>query len=87
MYRSVKVVSLQRHRSRELVAVCRELLQLAEAGDLRALCFVAKFGQHDHRAGLSGDYKRNPSEALSATFMMERFLTSELPSHFEDSIP
>jgi hypothetical protein len=85
MNANVKVVSLQRHRNRALVAVCRELLQHAEDGDLQGLCFVGKFGRGDHRAGLAGDYKRNPSEALTATFMMERFLTDELPPVFEES--
>lgn len=68
------VVSLEQFRNQKLVAVLRELLELAEEGEIQGLVFVAKFGAGDHRAGAAGDYKRKPEEALSATFTMERYL-------------
>jgi hypothetical protein len=70
----VKLVSLTEYKNRELVAVLRELLELAEGGAAHGLAFVVKLGRGDHRAGMAGDYKRRPEEALSATFLLERHL-------------
>lgn len=85
MEASVTVVSLQRFRNRELVAVCKELLKQAEAGGMQGLTFVGKFGPRDHRAGLAGDYKKDPAQALSAAVRLERFLAGELPRTFADT--
>lgn len=70
----MRVVSLNKHKNRELVAVLEEMLELARAGNLHGLAFVTKFGHGDHRAGAVGDYRRFPEEALSATFLLERHL-------------
>lgn len=75
----MNIVSLVERRNRELVEVLRELLQLAEEGRIFGHAFVIKMGQDDHRAGVSGDYKRHPTEAMAATFMMERKLAGDLP--------
>lgn len=74
----MNVVSLSRFRNKELVAILRELTELAERGQITAHAFVVKFGPNDHRAGVSGDYKRNPEEALTATFRMERRLRDDI---------
>lgn len=57
----------------------KELTRLAESDELHGLVFVGKFGGADHRAGSCGDYRRWPAEALTATFIMERFLEAKLP--------
>lgn len=59
--------------------LARELLELAEAGKAHGLTFVVKLGPGDHLAGVAGDYKRHPAEALQATFMMERELADSGP--------
>lgn len=76
---------LDEYRSRELVAVLRELTMLAEDGIATGLAFVVKVGQRDHRAGAVGDYKRRPEEALSATFRLERLLRQDLIHDTEES--
>lgn len=73
----MRVVSLDRFRNRKVVAVARELLQLAEQGDLQGLSFVAKFGRSDHRAGVVGDYQQNRAEAVYAAMRMKRQLLEE----------
>jgi hypothetical protein len=73
----MRVVSLDRFRNRKVVAVARELLQLAEQGDLQGLTFVAKFGRADHRAGIVGDYQRSRAEAVYAALQMKRQLLDE----------
>lgn len=74
----MNVVRLAEFRNRELVAVCRELLQLAERGEAHGLAFVVKLGRKSHRPGLCGDYSRNPAEALMATTRMkDRLLQDE----------
>lgn len=70
----MRVVQLQRRRNSEVVAVARELLQLAEDGSLQGLTFVVKLGRRDHRAGLVGDYQENPEEAAYAALQMKRRL-------------
>lgn len=70
----MKLVNLAEYRNRELVAVCKELLRLAEEGEAMGLAFVLKLGRGDHRGGLSGDYRRNPDEALAAAVRLKMSL-------------
>lgn len=78
------VVSLDKYKNRELIGALKDLLELAEKGRAHGLAFVVKLGHRDHRAGVAGDYKRFPEQALSATFQMERHLR-ESPDDFEES--
>lgn len=71
------VVSLQRHRNRRVVAVVKELLALADDGDLHSLAFVAKLGRKDHRAGVVGDYEDHPTEAVYAAARLKHQLLHE----------
>lgn len=73
----MQVISLQRRRNARVVAVARELLMLAEEGELQGLTFIAKLGARDHRAGVVGDYQRWPAEALLATLRMKKRLLDE----------
>lgn len=73
----MQLVDLQRRRNRKVVAVARELLDLAEAGDLQGLSFVAKLGRQDHRAGVVGDYQQDPQAAVYATLRMNRHLLDD----------
>lgn len=73
----MQLVDLQRRRNRKVVAVARELLDLAEAGDLQGLSFVAKLGHQDHRAGIVGDYRQDPQAAVYATLRMNRHLLDD----------
>jgi hypothetical protein len=57
--------------------VVRELLELADDGDLQGLTFVAKLGRQDHRAGVVGDYEESPEEAVFATLRMKQQLLEE----------
>lgn len=52
---------------------------MAEEGEVQGLAFVIKLGPHDHQAGLAGDYRSSPEEAMSATFLMERKLMKDAP--------
>lgn len=71
------VVNLSEFKNREVVAVCRELLRMAEEGEATALAFVVKTGPRTHQAGMIGDYVRSPAEAMSAVFKMERHLSQD----------
>ncbi|MCY1170278.1 hypothetical protein D9M73_103420 [compost metagenome] len=68
------VTSLPEYQNRGLIAALEEFLVLAKTCDMTGLAVVGKFGKHDHRAYVFGDYKRNPHEALTATFHMESML-------------
>jgi hypothetical protein len=81
----LNVVEMAGFRNRELIATLRDLLDLAEAGAIMGHAFVVKFGPGDHRAGFSGEYKRQPAEALTATFMLERHLSGTLPPLYESN--
>lgn len=69
---------MARYRNKELVAVVKELLDAAEAGDLQGVSFVGHFGPGDHRPGVSGSYRNSPDLALQATFKMERLLRQDI---------
>jgi hypothetical protein len=73
----MQVVNLRRYRNKGLVAALKELITLAESGQVQGLAFVVKFGPHDHRAGSSGDYKSHPEEALMATLKMKQSLVNQ----------
>jgi hypothetical protein len=74
----MQVVVLAEYRNRKVVAAAKELLELAELGALRGLTFVAKLGPGDHRAGIVGDYRHHPEEALIAAMRMkERLLVAD----------
>lgn len=78
------VVRLAEYKNRELVAVIKGLLKLAEDGTAQGLSFVVKLGKTDHRPGLAGDYQRRPEEALAATVRMERHLLRTGGDHAEN---
>lgn len=84
------VVDLAAYKNQEMIEVTRALLHLAEKGEARGLSFVVKLGRGDHRAGCVGDYRRNPEEAMSAVFRMEReLMRNETPfdqTDFQESI-
>lgn len=73
----MQVVAVRKRRNEQLVAVAKELLELAEAGDLHGMAFVIKLGLRDHRPGLAGDYQGHPEEALYATLKMKKSLLDE----------
>jgi hypothetical protein len=79
----MNVVRMTEFRNRELVAVCRELLRLAEKGEAQGLAFVVKLGRRSHRPGLVGDYTRNPEEGLAAAFRLRDSLLSYTPDDEE----
>lgn len=79
----LNVVRMGEFRNRELVATLKEMLELAEAGKILGHAFVVKLGPGDHRGGVSGDYKRSPAEALTATVLMERQLSGFMPMLYE----
>lgn len=76
----MNVVSLAEFRNRELVAVCRDLLDLFERGDGQGLAFVVKIGRKTHRPGLAGDYTSDPDEALVAAGLLWRRLLRDSAS-------
>lgn len=73
----MNVVRLVVFRNRELVAVCKDLLALAESGEAQGLAFVVKLKGRTHRAGLAGDYGRSPAEALSAATRLQQKLLQD----------
>lgn len=73
----MQVVSLHGYRNRRVVAVARELLDLAERGGLHGLTFVAKLGPRDHRTGLVGEYENHPEQAVYAAARLKKRLLDD----------
>jgi hypothetical protein len=71
------VVQMAQYRNRRVVAVARELLELAEAGGLHGQIFVAKLGPRDHRAGIVGDYEEHPEQAVFAAGRLNQRVLAE----------
>lgn len=70
----MQLVNLAEYRSSDVVRTCRELLELAEGGQISGVVFVCKMGPGDHRAGRAGEYKRHPEQALPAVYMLKQYL-------------
>lgn len=73
-----KVINLEKHRSKQLVDLLESMLILARGGEIRALAFVAKFGQRSHRTGRLGEYRQNPAEAILAVQLLNQKLLAEI---------
>lgn len=69
----MQVIKLDEYRNRDVVSALRDLLAMAENGEVQGLVFVAKLGQA-HRAGALGDYRLHPEQALPAATRMQRHL-------------
>lgn len=70
----MQLVNLDEYRHRDVIEVAKKLLESAERGEIRGLVFVVSVAPGDNRAGVAGEYKRRPEEALKATFKLERLL-------------
>lgn len=82
----MQVVQLAQYKNRELVAVLKEMLILAEGGHATALAFVVKVGPRRHWAGLTGDYEIRPEEALPALLRLKERLLQEDAEIEEESV-
>lgn len=82
----MNIRNLANYRNRELVGDLKDMLRMAESGEISAVAVVVKFGPHDHRAGMLGTYKKNPSEALQATFILESKLRGDMLPVFGGSL-
>lgn len=80
----MQVVSLVQYKNRELIAVLKELLQLAESGQAQGLAFVVKVGRRRHYSGLTGDYSRSPDEAIPAVVRLKETLLQQEPEESAD---
>lgn len=55
-----------------------------ESGEVTGVVLVLHYGPEDHRAGVFGEYKKNPAAALRATFVLDYALRGDLspqPGH------
>ena len=74
----MRVVNLVEHRNHEVISALEELLALAQAGDITALAFIVQTGPRRHKAGLVGNYRRRPSEAIPALLTLKHRLILEI---------
>lgn len=65
------VTHFEEFAARDTVAALEELLARATRGQIRGLAFAIKTGPLRHRLGLTGDYWKDPGEALKATARMQ----------------
>jgi hypothetical protein len=75
----VQLINLEQYRAKEVVEALSALLAAAEAGEIQGLAYIVKVGSDDHRAGTAGTYRRQPEQALRATFALERHLCNTGP--------
>ena len=80
------LVSLAKYRNKELIEALKEITRMAEDGEITGAALVLKFDKNDHRAGMLGDYKKSPAEALQAVFLMEGKLRGQMAPMFGSSI-
>lgn len=73
----MRVISMSEYRGREVADLLDAMLTLARGGEIRALAFVAKFGQRTHRTGRIGEYRQNPAEAILAVQLLNQKLLEE----------
>lgn len=78
------VIQMSKFRNRDVEERLKELLALAQQGQIEGLAYVMHTAGDQHLAGMVGEYKRHPEKALQATFMLERHLARTGP--FADAI-
>ena len=72
------VDNLAKRRSREVVEALEKLLKAAEQGEIRGLVYIVQVAPGESRADVVGEYQRDPSKALQATFQLERLLRDDV---------
>lgn len=60
----------QCQQNAETIEIARALLALAEQGEARGLLFSVKLGPGNHQTGMTGDYWRDPCEAMAAASIL-----------------
>lgn len=65
------VTDISEYEGREIIAALVDLLERAHQGRLRGLAFAVKTGPRKHRLGITGDYYRDPYDALGCVTRME----------------
>lgn len=73
----MRVISMSEYQGRKVADLLDAMLTMAQNGEIRALAFVAKFGQRAHRTGRIGEYRQNPAEALLAVQLLNQKLLEE----------
>lgn len=59
------VTHIEEFRNKETIGVLEELLELAKAGQITGFVFACKYNSKRHGIGLTGDYRKDPIEALA----------------------
>lgn len=77
------VTDISEYEGREIVAALLELLERAQQGRLRGFAFAVKTGPRKHRLGITGDYWRDPYDALGCVTRME-YKLNQLISQRDD---
>lgn len=80
------ITSIRDYQSRDIIEALLDLMERAEQGKLRGFAFAIKTGTRSHRLGITGDYWRDPSEALACVTRME-YRLNELMSERGDDGP
>lgn len=76
----MQVVNLAEHQGKKVADLLEMMMILARRGEIRALAFVAKFGQGNHQTGRVGDYRDHPHEALLAVQRLNQKLLAHTDS-------
>jgi len=74
----MRVVNLVAYPNHEVISALEELLVLARSGDVTALAFIVQTGPKRHKAGLAGNYRRRPGEAIPALLTLKYRLVLEI---------
>lgn len=72
----MSVTSIIEFRNKETISVLEELLAQARAGDISGFAFACKYGGNRHGIGLTGDYRKDPIEALAVTARIAHVLNT-----------
>ena len=68
------VVSLVKYQRKDIGIVLRHLIARHESGHLKGLAVCCKTVENDEEISFTGDYRDDPSHALSAALKMSRFI-------------
>lgn len=77
------VTKISEYESREIIHALQDLLERAIAGRVKGFAFSIKTASKRHRIGFTGDYWRDPTEALGVITRME-YKANQLISALED---
>lgn len=76
-----KLTRIEEWKNRDTILVLKELLEMAESGEVTGLAFSCKIGEVQHGIGLTGDYASDPAQIFAIVSRAQHIVNGRLDRH------